>query len=86
MARTTNIYCKICNGKAVVSRTEQMTSDYSKLYCSCRNPNCGHRFVMNLEFSHTTKTSLLTQKDLISYLVKNLSHSDKAELKRILEE
>lgn len=86
MARTTNIYCKICNSRSVVTRTERLTSEFNKLYCSCRNPHCGHKFVMNLEFSHTTRTSQLTQKELISYLVKNLSQSDKTELKKILEE
>ncbi|TCJ98818.1 Ogr/Delta-like zinc finger protein [Volucribacter psittacicida] len=86
MARTTNIYCKICGSKSVVTRTERMTSDYSRLYCSCRNPDCRHKFVMNLEFSHSTSTSQLTKDQLFSYLIKNLSVNDKKDLKKLLDE
>jgi Ogr/Delta-like zinc finger len=30
-----------------------------KLYCSCRNPECGHTCVMDLSFSHTLSPSAL---------------------------
>ncbi|MEB3457147.1 ogr/Delta-like zinc finger family protein [Pasteurella multocida] len=86
MARTLDIYCKVCNSKAIVTRTERIHSDFSKSYCSCKNKACGHKFVINVEFSHTTKTSLLTKDALIETLLANSSPQDRQRYKRILEE
>ncbi|MFZ7175170.1 ogr/Delta-like zinc finger family protein [[Pasteurella] aerogenes] len=85
MSRTTDIYCNECQSKATIKRTERIHSTYSKLYCTCRNPACGHKFVMNLEFSHTTQSSKLTQDGLLSYLIGKLSDDERLKLKEILE-
>ena len=81
MARMLKVYCKVCKGKSYITKTERVHPEISKIYCSCKNPDCNHRFVMNLEYSHTTRTSSLVQDDLISQLVANLSDKDKQLLK-----
>ena len=86
MARTTDIYCKICKGKAVIRRTERIHSEYSRLYCDCRNPACRHKFVMNLEFSHSTSSSLLTKDQLLALTLSQLSDVDKDKIRQILNE
>ncbi|POY46785.1 ogr/Delta-like zinc finger family protein [Avibacterium paragallinarum] len=85
MARTADIYCNVCNSKAMITRTDRIHSNFSKLYCSCRNSKCGHKFVINQEFSHTTKTSLLTKERLLKLLIGQLSEEDKEKLKQELE-
>ncbi|AWI51402.1 transcriptional regulator [Actinobacillus porcitonsillarum] len=83
MAKILDIYCD-CGSKAVVTKTERMHSNLKKLYCTCKNPDCGHKFVMNLEFSHTTTSSKLTKDGLIKYLLGKLSNADKNELLKII--
>ncbi|WP_410685896.1 ogr/Delta-like zinc finger family protein [Avibacterium paragallinarum] len=59
MARTVDIYCNVCKSKAVITKADRIhKTDFNRLYCSCCNPKCQHKFVVNQEFSHTTKTSL----------------------------
>ncbi|WP_238544442.1 ogr/Delta-like zinc finger family protein [Avibacterium paragallinarum] len=69
----------------MITRTDRIHSNFSKLYCSCRNSKCGHKFVINQEFSHTTKTSLLTKERLLKLLIGQLSEEDKEKLKQELE-
>ncbi|MDU4897373.1 MAG: ogr/Delta-like zinc finger family protein, partial [Haemophilus parainfluenzae] len=40
-------------------------SEFTRYYCACKNPLCGHRFVMNMEFGHTTRASKLTKDKLL---------------------
>ncbi|HIF5512885.1 TPA: ogr/Delta-like zinc finger family protein [Pasteurella multocida] len=86
MARTLDIYCKVCNSKATVTRTERIHSEYSKSYCTYKNPACGHKFVLNVEFSHTTKTSLLTKDGLLSLMINQLSDKDKQKIREMLNQ
>lgn len=48
------IYCTMCRNKAQIFEADEVSPDLMRLYCQCRNAkDCGHRFVMNLLFSHT---------------------------------
>ncbi|ARH18167.1 TPA: ogr/Delta-like zinc finger family protein [Pseudomonas aeruginosa] len=48
------VYCKLCGSKARIATREDITPEFAKLYCQCLDAKgCGHRFVMNLAFSHT---------------------------------
>ncbi len=48
------VYCKVCGEKARIATREDITPEFAKLYCQCLDAKgCGHRFVMNLSFSHT---------------------------------
>ncbi|WP_411178463.1 ogr/Delta-like zinc finger family protein [Pseudomonas aeruginosa] len=46
------VYCRVCNSKGKINTTRQQTNEFSKLYCSCSNPECGFRWVSHLSFSH----------------------------------
>ncbi|RRN04773.1 transcriptional regulator [Bibersteinia trehalosi] len=83
MAKILDIYCE-CGSKAFITKTENIHRNFKKLYCTCRNPDCGHKFVMNLEFSHTTSTSKLTKDGLLKYLIGKLSEADKNELFKLI--
>lgn len=86
MARTTDIYCTVCNSKSVIERSERIHSEFTRYYCACKNPLCGHRFVMNMEFGHTTRSSKLTKDKLLELVLSKLSVEEKANLRKILDE
>lgn len=86
MARTTDIYCTVCNAKSVIERSERIHSEFTRYYCACKNPQCGHRFVMNMEFGHTTRSSKLTKDKLLELVLGKLSDDEKAKLRKILDD
>lgn len=86
MARTTDIYCTVCNAKSVIERAERIHSEFTRYYCACKNPHCGHRFVMNMEFGHTTRSSKLTKDKLLELVLGKLSDDEKAKLRKILDD
>lgn len=73
--------CKCCGHKGVIQKSDQQTPEYSRLYVVCRNPQCGHHWVMDLTYSHTTRESKLTNEGLFNYLLNNLPPQRLAEIK-----
>ncbi|HHF3391406.1 TPA: ogr/Delta-like zinc finger family protein [Haemophilus influenzae] len=71
------IFCKICGYKAVINRSKREHKEYTKLYCTCKNKDCEHKFVLHLEFSHTTKPSKLEEKNYFKYIIANLPEDKK---------
>ncbi|MGS8280403.1 ogr/Delta-like zinc finger family protein [Pseudomonas aeruginosa] len=53
------VYCGSCGNKARITRIEDESPTYAKLYCICLEPHCGHGFISELSFSHTLKPSKL---------------------------
>lgn len=51
------VTCRECEGKALISEAEELSSESKKLYCLCLSPRCGHTFVMDLAYSHTVNPS-----------------------------
>jgi hypothetical protein len=54
------VYCPICKRVARIESSNAMNKQLKQAYCSCSNPECGHTFVMNVEFSHTLSPSALS--------------------------
>lgn len=77
-----DIKCNICGNKSIITKTDRVHSELSRLYCSCKNKECMHRFVMNLEFSHSTAPSLLKKDELLLTLLKKLPEQ---EIQQIIE-
>ncbi|HEU6437404.1 MAG TPA: ogr/Delta-like zinc finger family protein [Nitratidesulfovibrio sp.] len=57
---TMRIICDKCHGKARITTRREITPRFTKLYCVCNNAECGHSFVMHLEFAHTLSPSGLS--------------------------
>lgn len=53
------VRCNKCGNVARVESSKELGGELKQLYCSCRNPECGHTFVMDLAFSHTLSPSAL---------------------------
>ncbi|RRV08113.1 transcriptional regulator [Pseudomonas sp. v388] len=47
------VYCTACNSKGKISSSREQTKGFTKLYCLCLNPECGHTWVAHLTFSHS---------------------------------
>lgn len=52
----------------VVTKTIRKHKMFADVYCTCSNPECGHRFVANVTFSHTLCPSALTHGQMIQRL------------------
>ena len=85
-AREKIIFCKICGYQAVINRSKREHKEYTKLYCTCKNKDCAHKFVIHLTFSHTTKPSKLEEQNYFKYIIANLPEDKKRELRAILSE
>ncbi len=62
--------CPECFGKATIQSRKQLDIKLSQLYCSCKDPLCGHTFVMDLSFSHTLSPSGKQADNLVLRLLK----------------
>jgi len=48
-----------CRSKARIATRREVTPQLTRLYCACTNVECGHTFVMHLEFGHILSPSAL---------------------------
>lgn len=78
------IFCKICGYKAVINRSQREHKEFTKLYCTYKNKDCAHKFVIHLTFSHTTKPSKLEEQNYFKYIITNLPDDKKQELRSML--
>lgn len=78
------IICRECGGKSSIQKTNRISVDYSELYLSCNNPECGHTFVWKGGYSHTLSPSAKTSTQLAIDLLKALPPNQRQELRQQL--
>ncbi|EGJ51649.1 ogr/Delta-like zinc finger family protein [Desulfocurvibacter africanus] len=74
------ISCDRCGSKARISTTSKVTDQLSKLYCACTNVECGHTFVMHLEFGHTISPSVLDLPEATRDALRDCANPAQAQL------
>ncbi|PZW49717.1 ogr/Delta-like zinc finger family protein [Pseudomonas sp. URMO17WK12:I2] len=74
------IVCKACNGKARIASRQVLSLEFSKLYCLCLVPHCGHQFVMNLTYSHATRPPAGTIEQLLFDRLRDLPRAQQRQL------
>lgn len=74
------INCRVCRGKARIASRNELSVDYTNLYCICLEPGCGHQFVMNLAFSHTTRPAASAVDQLLFDRLQSLPRDQQREL------
>lgn len=74
------VNCSECNSKAVIHSRHDKDPKVADLYCSCKNPLCGHTFVMNLSFSHSLSPSANQSKTLMLDMLRNMSQQEQLDL------
>lgn len=72
--------CAECGGKAIIQSRRRFDVKVSHLYCSCKNPECGHTFVMNLSFSHTLSPSGSQARQLMMDFIRALPDAERRQL------
>lgn len=86
MSRNLKITCNVCGSEAIVTKTMHDHQDLKRLYCTCKNKECNHKFVINLEFSHTTRHSDLIMNPILLDMIDKLPKNKKEELIKSLKE
>ncbi|HGN2829746.1 TPA: ogr/Delta-like zinc finger family protein [Proteus mirabilis] len=84
--RVLTIYCPECGEKAMIKKSNRKHKELTDLYCACRDPLCGHTFVLNLTFSHTLSPSAKKQNALLLAMIKNLSPQQREKALTLLQE
>lgn len=85
--RVLTIYCPECGEKAMIKKSNRKKhKELTDLYCACRDPLCGHTFVLNLTFSHTLSPSAKKQDALLLAMIKNLSPQQREKALTLLQE
>ncbi len=84
--RVLTIYCPECGEKAMIKKSNRKHKELTDLYCACRDPLCGHTFVLNITFSHTLSPSAKKQDALLLAMIKNLSPQQREKALTLLQE
>lgn len=71
------INCTECGEKSIIHSSKRLDAKMSQLYCSCKNPLCGHTFVMDLSFSHTLSPSSKQHKDVVVSFLRALPDAER---------
>jgi Ogr/Delta-like zinc finger len=74
------INCIECGSKAVIGSRAEKDPKVIDLYCSCKNPICGHTFVSTLSFSHTLSPSANQSKALMLEMFQQMPKAEQLEL------
>ena len=76
------IICNRCGHSAFISSSSVESDEVKKLYCCCKNADCGHTFVMDLTFSHTLSPSAM---DIPEDVLERLHTATRFEQQKIFE-
>ncbi|BFM20498.1 ogr/Delta-like zinc finger family protein [Gilvimarinus japonicus] len=80
------VICKACDKKAAIYSRKEISKEVCDLYCSCRDPECGHTFVVTLAFKHTLSPSARDGKNIALEFLKSLpAHERQALLSQSLQ-
>ncbi|WP_116425096.1 ogr/Delta-like zinc finger family protein [Pseudomonas citronellolis] len=80
------IHCPECGEKSRISSRRQISLQFTTLYCQCLDAeNCGHRFVMQLTYSHTLTKGAGTVETLLFDRLCEMPKKDREELLRKVE-
>jgi hypothetical protein len=71
------INCIECEGRAIIRGSNKLHIKMSQLYCICKNPHCGHTFVMDLSFSHTLSPSANQARDVVVSMLRALPEAER---------
>lgn len=80
------IRCPACGENATIRKSNRKHVLISDLYCSCNNPECGHRFVSTLSFSHSLSPSAVRHGRLINDLMQSIAPSERDKAIELLRQ
>ena len=78
------VLCKECGGKAVITKSNRVSAAYTTLYCSCKDSECGHSFVMELSYKKSLSPSAKTTSEVVMALCKALPKEQRQAIQQEL--
>ncbi len=73
------VNCRECGSSSAIQSRQAISKDVVHLYCSCKNPHCGHSFVQNSSFLKTLSPSAKATKGMMLDLFSEMPSHEKAE-------
>lgn len=73
------VRCK-CGQLAVIQTSNEMDLQLKQVYCACTDPECGHTFVVNVEFSHTLSPSAHDLPEELRKRIRETAPTEQASL------
>jgi len=74
------VNCIECGQKAIITKRKTQSEAVADLYCSCKDSECGHTFVMTLAFSHTLSPSAKDTDKMLIELLRGRSQQEQLQL------
>ncbi len=74
------VKCPECLSTATIQSRKELDVKISDLYCSCKNPECGHSFVSTLSFKHSLSPSSFQARRMLIEHIKSLSIEEQQSL------
>ena len=74
------VRCNRCGSAAVIDSSKEISDVAKHLYCMCKNVECGHTFVVIMEFSHTLSPSALDLPEEVRERLKGYSRTQQQQL------
>jgi hypothetical protein len=74
------VRCNRCGSPAVIDSSKEISDVAKHLYCMCKNVECGHTFVVIMEFSHTLSPSALDLPEEVRERLKGYSRTQQQQL------
>lgn len=72
------VICPDCESKSIIAKTNRKHKMLADVYCTCSNPECGHRFVANVTFSHTLCPGALTHGKIMQIIMSGITPDQRA--------
>ena len=67
------IRCNQCGSLGIITKSDRISENVTRLYCRCKSDPCGHAWVSTLAYSHTTRPSSKTGNSVAIALIDALS-------------
>ncbi|HAS89845.1 MAG TPA: transcriptional regulator [Desulfovibrio sp.] len=74
------VVCIKCGSVGRIESSSQEGETVKKLYCSCKNPRCGHTWADELSYSHTISPSALDLPEQIREKLQLVPPAEQAKL------
>lgn len=83
--RVHSVTCRDCGSRAVIRKTDPLHDDLFRVYYSCKNDECGARFVFDLTYSHHTHPSALKVESVAASAINCLSPEQRQAVAEMLK-
>ena len=85
MSRISKQFCRECGTMGLIKTSQRIHPDLTRHYCKCKNSDCGHEWVAETAYCHTTKASKITADGIFQHLISKLPKSELEKFQHFLK-